>query len=74
MMGAMFSAAKDMMTSRAAKAYVNDFIRNYGAVENLTIDSKRQRIDVTCTLQGEVSTIGVSIEKYHIERRGKSVV
>lgn len=68
-MAVMFSAAKDMMTSRAAKAYINDFIRNYGSVEELTIDSKRQRIDVTCTLHGEVSAISVTIEKYHVERR-----
>jgi len=74
MISTMFSAAKDMVTSRAAKSYVNDFIRNYGAVDDLTIDSKRQRIDVTCTLHGEVSAISVTIEKYQIERRdGKTL-
>ena len=64
----MFSAAKDMMTSKAAKSYLNDFIKRYGRVDELTIDSKRHRIDVKCTLAGEVSPIGVSIEKYRIEQ------
>ena len=64
----MFSAAKDMMTSKAAKAYVNDFIKRYGRVDDLNIDSKRRRIEVTCTLNGEVSPIGVTIEKYRIEQ------
>jgi hypothetical protein len=66
----MFSAAKDLMTSKAAKAFVNEKIRNYGRVEDLTIDSKRRRIDVTCQLTGEVSPISVSIEKYRVEQQG----
>jgi len=71
----MFSAAKDMMTSKAAKAYVNDFIKSYGKIDELSIDSKRHRIDVNVHLNGEVSAIGVSIEKYQIERKsGKAFI
>lgn len=71
----MFSAAKDMMTSRAAKSYVNGFIKAYGSVDELTIDSKRQRIEVMCTLLGEVSSIGVTIEKYRIgQKNGKTYI
>jgi hypothetical protein len=66
----MFSAAKDMMTSKAAKSYVNDFIKAYGRVEELTIDSKRRRIDMRCHLTGEVSPIGVTIERYQLEQQG----
>jgi hypothetical protein len=65
----MFSAAKDMMTSKAAKSYVNDYIKTYGRVDELSIDSKRQRIDMRCQLSGEVSAIGVTIEKYRLEQR-----
>lgn len=66
----MFSAAKDLMTSKAAKSFVNDKIRNYGQVMELKIDSKRRRVDVTCELKGEVSPIGISIESYRIEQTG----
>lgn len=65
----MFSAAKDLMTSKAAKAYLNNFIKSYGRVEELTVDSGRRRIDLKCQLEGEVSLIGVTIEKYQIERK-----
>lgn len=66
----MFSAAKDMMTSKAAKAYANNFIQRYGAVQDLTIDSKRHRIELTVQLNGEVSPVGVTIEKYRIDDEG----
>jgi hypothetical protein len=66
----MFAAAKDMMTSKAAKTWVNDFIKAYGRVEELSIDSKRRRIDLKCQLTGEVSPIGVTIEKYQLEKGG----
>ena len=65
----MFSAAKDMMTSKAAKTYVNDLIKTYGRVDELSVDSKRRRIDMRCQLTGEVSPIGVTIEKYELEQR-----
>jgi hypothetical protein len=65
----MFSAAKDIMTSKAAKTYVNDLIKTYGRVDELSLDSKRRRIDMRCQLAGEVSPIGVTIEKYQLEQR-----
>jgi hypothetical protein len=71
----MFSAAKDMMTSKAAKAYANNFIGAYGAVDDLSIDSKRNRVDVTIRLNGEVSPIGITIEKYRVaQENGKTFI
>ncbi len=58
------------MTSKAAKAFVNERIKNYGQVGELTIDSKRRRIDVVCQLIGEVSPIGVTIANYTVEQEG----
>jgi hypothetical protein len=66
----MFSAAKDLMTSKAAKAYANNFIASYGQVEELSIDSKRGRIETLVRLNGEVSPIGVTIERYRIAESG----
>ena len=65
----MFAAAKDLMASKAAKAYANGFIKSYGRVEELSIDSKRRRIDLKCHLNGEVSPIGLTIEKYSLEQK-----
>jgi hypothetical protein len=64
----MFSAAKDLMTSKAAKSYLNDLIKTYGTVRDLAVDSKRGRIEVTCELLGETEPIGVTIERYVIVR------
>jgi hypothetical protein len=64
----MFSAAKDMMTSKAARAYANNFIGAYGSVEELAIDSKRNRVEVTVRLNGEVTPIGITVEKYRLDR------
>jgi hypothetical protein len=64
----MFSAAKDMMTSKAARAYANNFIAAYGAIDDLTIDSTRNRVEVTLRLNGEVSPIGITIEKYRLDQ------
>lgn len=66
----MFSAAKDAMTSKAAKAYVNGMIERYGRVEEFRIDSKRARVEMVCTLIGETSAIGVTIENYRVEVEG----
>jgi hypothetical protein len=66
----MFSAAKDLMTSKAAKAYVNNFISRYGEVEEFKIDSQRNRVEVVVRLNGEVSPVGITIEKYAIDSQG----
>lgn len=71
----MFSAAKDLMTSKAAKAYANNLIARYGEVDELVIDSRRNRVELVVRLHGEVSPIGITIEKYHlVQEDGKSQV
>lgn len=66
----MFGAAKDLMTSKAARAYLNNLIGRYGEVQDLRIDSSRRKIDVVCRLNGEVSPIGVTIERYELAEDG----
>lgn len=69
----MFAAAKDLMTSKAAKAYANNLISRYGEVDQLNIDSRRNRIDLVVRLNGEVSPIGLTVEKYQlVQENGKT--
>jgi hypothetical protein len=71
----VFSAAKDLMTSKAAKAWLNDRLGPYGQVQELKIDSKRNRVEVVCDLKGEVAPIGVTVEKYQLESKdGKTYI
>jgi hypothetical protein len=62
----MISAAKDLVTSKAARSYLNDMIKTYGRVRTLAVDSRRGRIEVSCELLGEVESIAVIIERYVI--------
>jgi len=66
----MFAAAKDHVTSQVALSYVNKAIARYGQVESLRINSRRSRIELVCRLEGETESIGVTIEKYVIEKEG----
>jgi hypothetical protein len=66
----MIGAAKDLMASKAAKTYLNNFIERYGRVETLKIDSRSNRIELSVHLNGEVAPVGVTIVKYRIDDEG----
>jgi hypothetical protein len=71
----MFTAAKDLMTSKAAKAWLTERIRTYGTVRELKIDSKRCRLEFACELNGEAEPVGITIEKYLVETKdGKTFI
>ncbi|MSU48206.1 MAG: hypothetical protein EXS37_03795 [Opitutus sp.] len=65
----MFNTAKDRMTSAAAKAYLESRMKDYGRIEELTIDSSRQRIELEIQLDGEVAPISITIARYHVEQK-----
>jgi len=66
----MINAMKDAVTSRAVQSYVNTRISNYGTVQDLTIDSRRKTVEITCLLNGESTPIQVKVEKYVVEDVG----
>ncbi len=66
----MFTAAKDALTSHAARNYVNGLIKRYGEVSELKIDSKGKSVDIVCVLIGESTPVTVRIENYRIESDG----
>jgi hypothetical protein len=68
---AVIHAAKDMISSKAAKAWLNNFIARYGEVREFKIDSKRKRIDLSCILNGETEPVRVTIIKYEVEDEGE---
>ena len=66
----MFNALKDRATSQAARLHCNTLLARYGTVQELRIDSARQRMDVVCLLEGETAPIAVTVEKYEITDEG----
>lgn len=66
----MFNAAKDALSSQAARSYVNGLIQRYGEVRDLKIDSKAKTVDIICLLKGEPEPVRVRIDSYRIESEG----
>jgi hypothetical protein len=62
----MFTAAKDAISSQAARSYVNGLIKRYGEVLELKIDSKAKTVHVRCALIGEPDPVMVRVENYRI--------
>ncbi|HEX2854842.1 MAG TPA: hypothetical protein VHO24_16535 [Opitutaceae bacterium] len=66
----MFNAAKDAIAARAAQSYLNNLIARYGTVQRLKLDSGQGRVELVCLLEGEVSPIEVSVDRYELESAG----
>jgi hypothetical protein len=63
----MFTAAKDVLASKAAQTWANTLIARYGKVQNVKIDSRGKTLVVSCLLDGEPTPITISIENYVVE-------
>jgi len=66
----MFHAAKDALSSQAARSYVNGLIQRYGEVRDLKIDSKAKTVVIVCLLKGEPEPVKVCVDSYRIESEG----
>ncbi len=66
----MFTAAKDSMTSSAARAFVNQRIERYGKLDEFRIDSRMKTVTATVALHGESEPITVRVGKYAVEESG----
>lgn len=66
----MFNAAKDALSSQAARSYLNGLVGRYGEVRDLKIDSKAKTVDIVCVLKGEPEPVKLRIDSYRIESEG----
>ena len=66
----MIHAAKDLLTSKAARVYVNNLIARYGKVQELSIDSRNRRGHIVCLLDGEPTAVSVEVDSYEIHDEG----
>ncbi|CAM2966480.1 hypothetical protein [Rariglobus hedericola] len=66
----MFTAAKDAISSQAARSYVNGLIKRYGEVQELKIDSKAKTVHVLCSLIGEREPVTVRVDNYRVVNEG----
>jgi hypothetical protein len=63
----MFTAAKDVLASKAAQTWANTLIARYGKVQEVKIDSRGKTLVVTCLLDGEPTSITIRITDYVVE-------
>lgn len=66
----MFNAAKDAIAARAAQSYLNNLIARYGTIQRLKLDSAKGQAEIVCMLEGEVSPITISVDRYEVESAG----
>ena len=66
----MFNAAKDLLTSKAARTYANNLIARYGRVDDLNIDSRNRKVRVVAVLDGEVDAVTLDVDSYELHTEG----
>jgi hypothetical protein len=65
--------ALDQATGSAApRKLLNQYIRDYGEITDLTIDAPRKRITARLLLHGEREPLDVTVEEYDLIRTGES--
>ena len=57
---------KDAGLSKAAQVAINNFIKEYGKIVHLNIDSTNKTIDLEILLEGEAQPLAVTIKEYDI--------
>lgn len=73
---AMFSISlKDAAMSKAVQIALNRYIKEYGAILHLNLDSENKTIEVEILLEGEVEPLAVKVGKYEIvEENGANYI
>jgi hypothetical protein len=60
--------ANDLTHSKVFVGPINDRIRNYGEITDLTIDRRNRKISAACILKGQESPVRIVVEKYVIRK------
>jgi len=66
----MFTNAKNALAGKAAQVYVNNQIKRYGHLQELTIDTSARTVEAVCLLHGEHQAITVKVMNYEILSEG----
>jgi len=66
---------KDAALSKGAKAAINSYIKEYGKMLKLNLDSKNKSIDLEVLLEGETEPLSVNVQRYELtEENGKHLL
>jgi len=71
----MFRKMKDAALSKGAKVAINNYIKEYGKMLKLNLDSKNKSIELEVLLEGETEPLSVNVERYELaEENGKHLL
>jgi len=71
----MFKKMKDAALSKGAKVAINSYIKEYGKMLKLNLDSENKSIDLEVLLDGETEPLSVTVERYELtEEHGKNLL
>jgi len=71
MLGALARGAKDGALAMLIKGFVNDKFGMYGEVQDLTVDSKNNKLIAQVLLKGERERVTATIDRYELEQEGE---
>ena len=63
----MLNKIKDKALATTAKVAINNTIKAYGEVLNITIDTKKHSLELETLLKGEIEPLSVSIGNYTLD-------
>ena len=68
----MFGRMKDAALSKSVKTALNSYMKEYGKMLKLELDSKSKKVMLEVMLEGEKEPLSVEIERYELtEESGK---
>ena len=66
----MFGRMKDAALSKSAKAALNSYMKEYGRMLKLELDSKSKKVMLEVMLEGEKEPLQVELERYELTEEG----
>ena len=71
----MLKKVKDAALSKGAKVAINSYIKEYGKMLKLNLDSENKSISLEVLLEGEKEPLAVQVERYELtEENGKHLL
>jgi len=71
----MLKRAKDAALSKGAKVAINSYIKEYGKMLKLNLDSENKSISLEVLLEGEKEPLAVHVERYELtEENGRHLL
>jgi len=66
----MFKKMKDAALSKGAKIAINNYMKEYGEMLKLNLDSEKRSIEMEVMLEGEKEPLSVNVDKYEMTQNG----